>query len=284
MHWLEEELQNLAETARQSSAPSKTYLTAVRNLVHALAENDAVTAAFACHDGLAFEVAGRTPDFEALSAMAQLSAVTAKETALTLSLGRPQQLVLIGVDHKLALFLAGPLAVGVLARSNVNLGQALEKGPHPQKEEGAPMARTLLSDLGGRPAVEAVVALFYAHVLGDQDLAPFFRGASMPRLQTLQTEFFCAVLDGKPWRGRDLKTVHAGLPITDWHFDRVALHLEAALREAGAPQPKIDEVIALVETVRPHIVNTLQPRHADAAGRGDDHERAQLPAPARRNS
>ena len=38
MHWLEEELQNLAETARQSSGPSKTYLAVVRNLVQALAE------------------------------------------------------------------------------------------------------------------------------------------------------------------------------------------------------------------------------------------------------
>ena len=106
----------------------------------------------------------------------------------------------------------------------------------------------------------------------------------MGRLQTLQAQFFCAVLDGKQWKGRDLKAVHAGMGIADWHFDRVVEHLEGSLREVGAPQPKIDEVIALVETVRPHIVNPKQPGHGDAAGRGDDHERPGHPAPARRGS
>ncbi len=124
------------------------------------------------------------------------------------------------------------------------------------------MSFTLLSELGGRDAIEAVVALFYERVLRDPEVAPFFRGVSMARLQQLQTEFFCSVLGGTPWKGRDLKAAHAGLRIHDHHFDRVATHLQAALEEGGVSGSHVRHILDLVGTLRPQIVTVQekQPR------------------------
>jgi hemoglobin len=123
------------------------------------------------------------------------------------------------------------------------------------------MHAILLSELGGRHGIEDVVALFYTRVLRDPELAPFFRGVSMARLQQLQTDFFCSVLGGTPWKGRDMKAAHVGLRIEDHHFDRVATHLQAALEEGGVSGPHIRYILDLVGTLRPQIV-TVQGNQA----------------------
>jgi predicted regulator of Ras-like GTPase activity (Roadblock/LC7/MglB family) len=57
--------------------------------------------------------------------MTQHWMVAGKEAALTLSLGKVRQMVIVGHEHKLALFVIGQLAVGILSPSAVVLGRAL---------------------------------------------------------------------------------------------------------------------------------------------------------------
>jgi predicted regulator of Ras-like GTPase activity (Roadblock/LC7/MglB family) len=90
-----------------------------------VARRQGVTACFVCHDGLLLETAGRAPDFDALSAMAQKWMTAGKEAALTLSLGKVRQMVIVGHEHKLALFVIGPLALGIWSPSTVSLGRTL---------------------------------------------------------------------------------------------------------------------------------------------------------------
>jgi hemoglobin len=116
------------------------------------------------------------------------------------------------------------------------------------------MPATILDEIGGRPAVEMVVADFYERVLGDPELKPFFRGVQMGRLQQLQTDFFCAVLGNEPWGGRDLATVHAGMHITEHQFNRVALHLQSSLQDAGVPAVLVEQIVSLVATLKGQIV------------------------------
>ena len=131
MHWLEsqvERLHALIETQRRAADAKEArhaFLAAVEEVASAVVRRAGVTACFVCHDGLLIETAGRAPDFEALSAMTQTWMVAGKEAALTLSLGRVRQMVIVGHEHKLALFVIGQLAVGILSPSAVVLGQAL---------------------------------------------------------------------------------------------------------------------------------------------------------------
>jgi len=120
MHWLEHKVDQLH---RLAAGPD--FLAAVQTVTAEVASRHGVTACFVCHDGLLIETAGRAPDFEALSAMTQSWMVAGKEAAMTLSLGRVQQMVIIGHEHKLALFVIGQLAVGILSPRSVNLAKTL---------------------------------------------------------------------------------------------------------------------------------------------------------------
>lgn len=114
---------------------------------------------------------------------------------------------------------------------------------------------TLLERLGGREAVEMVVAGFYEKVMADPLLKGYFRGVQMSRLYKNQADFFCAAL-GQPdaYHGRDMRTLHAGMDIGDEEFDAVATHLAATLDEAGVSPPDVDEVISLIAPLRRDIV------------------------------
>lgn len=130
MHWLKSQLERLHELAEQErpgdpKVVRRDFLAAVAEVAAAVARRQGVTACFVCHDGLLLETAGRAPDFEALSAMAQQWMVAGKEAALTLSLGKVRQMVIVGHEHKLALFTIGQLAVGILSPSQTVLASAL---------------------------------------------------------------------------------------------------------------------------------------------------------------
>lgn len=130
MHWLESQVERLSllADAQQRAADKearRAFVAAVEEVAAEVARHDGVTACFVCHDGLLIETAGRAPDFEALSAMAQQWLVAGKEAALTLALGKVRQMVIVGHEHKLALFVIGQLAVGILSPSTVLLGRAL---------------------------------------------------------------------------------------------------------------------------------------------------------------
>lgn len=258
-HWLNGEIERLNQLGISAGAGGDDgpFLDHFKETIRRIAVSEVVTAAFGTHDGLVFAINGEVPDPDALGAVAQTSIAAAKATAGTADLGRPLQMVIIGKEHKLALFPVGHMgrmALGILAKSSSNLARALSTSPDPGAN--APMHPTILEAIGGREAVELVVADFYQRILKDRELAPFFRGVSMNRLQKVQTDFFVAALSGQRWRGRDLKTVHAGMALNDRHFDLTAGHLTDALKAAGVPLPRVGEILALVSTLRSQIVTT----------------------------
>jgi predicted regulator of Ras-like GTPase activity (Roadblock/LC7/MglB family) len=133
MHWLANEVERLVTLSEQLMRPSRgekaraQFLGAVRGIVSEVAKHQGVTACFACHDGLVLAGSGRGVDFEALSAMAQACLTAGKDAASTLSLGRVQQFVLVGDEHKLALLAVGQLSIGILSPREVELGVALAR-------------------------------------------------------------------------------------------------------------------------------------------------------------
>jgi predicted regulator of Ras-like GTPase activity (Roadblock/LC7/MglB family) len=147
MHWLASEVERLlalSETLMQPAGGSRVvresgvnrlpeksraqFLGAVRGMVQEVARHPGVTACFACHDGLVLAGSGKGVDFEALSAMAQACLTVSKDAASALSLGRVQQFVLVGNEHKLALLAVGQLSIGILSPRDVELGVALSRG------------------------------------------------------------------------------------------------------------------------------------------------------------
>lgn len=122
-------------------------------------------------------------------------------------------------------------------------------GPSAQQEA------TIFDAVGGAPAVEAVVDLFYDRVLGDPALAGYFEGRDMDRLKRHQRLFVGQALgSGEPYPGRTMQRAHSGLGVTGEAFDRVVGHLAVALAEAGVDGATIGAIAEALVPLKPDIV------------------------------
>lgn len=115
---------------------------------------------------------------------------------------------------------------------------------------------SIYDNIGGAAAVSAAVDDFYARVLADPALAPFFSGTDMQRLKAHQRSFIAAALGGpEVFAGRDMTTAHAGLGITEAHFDSVVAHLVDTLASLGVAADTITAIGSALTPLRADIVS-----------------------------
>lgn len=120
------------------------------------------------------------------------------------------------------------------------------------------MTDTLYDRLGGLDAVDAAVDVFYRKVLSDSSISHFFDTTDMDD-QRIKQKAFLAMAFGGPdnYTGKELREAHAPMVekgLDDGHFDSVAGHLDATLREMGVDDGLIGEVMALVGGTRDDIL------------------------------
>ena len=117
---------------------------------------------------------------------------------------------------------------------------------------------TLYDRIGGAPAVKAAVDIFYARVLADPALAPFFARIDMAGQAAKQRAFLIMAFGGpNTYTGADMRRGHAHLVargLDDGHFDAVVLHLAATLAELGVGEAEIAEVAAIADSVRDDVL------------------------------
>lgn len=107
------------------------------------------------------------------------------------------------------------------------------------------MSESLYERLGGDAGTKALVVKFYARVMGDSRLSPFFANTSMEKLIEMQREFFGAALGGpENYSGAKLTRAHAGRGIGAEHFNWFIQHLLETLEESGVPEEDVQAVVA----------------------------------------
>lgn len=118
--------------------------------------------------------------------------------------------------------------------------------------------KSLYQRLGGYDALAAVVDDFIKRLATDKDLSRFFVGASLDsqkRIRQLVLDQLCAATGGPClYIGRDMKTVHHGLKITEKDWDTAAKHLVATLDKFKVPDKEKQEVVAAVSELKKDIV------------------------------
>ena len=117
---------------------------------------------------------------------------------------------------------------------------------------------TLYERLGGAPALDAAVGLFYGKVLADPRISRFFESVDMKR-QANKQKAFLAMVTGGPTRytGKHMREGHAHLVaqgLDDSHVDAVIEDLAATLRELGVGEADIADVGALANSVRDDVL------------------------------
>ncbi len=121
------------------------------------------------------------------------------------------------------------------------------------------MAESLFEQLGGFPAVDAAVDIFYRRVLKDPSVAHFFDDTDMDAQREKQKAFLSMVFGGpNEYTGKDLRNAHAKLlekGLDDSHFDAVAEHLQATLQRLDVPEELIAQVMAIAGSTRGDVLN-----------------------------
>lgn len=120
---------------------------------------------------------------------------------------------------------------------------------------GAPVSH--YDRLGGAATITEAVDRFYARVLDDAELAPYFAETDLAAVRRHQVLLLSQVLGGPTaYDGRELVDAHRGLGITDAHYDKVVAHLVGVLTELGANAEAIAAAGSVVAAVRPDIVES----------------------------
>ena len=118
---------------------------------------------------------------------------------------------------------------------------------------------TLYESLGGAPAVEAAVDIFYRKVLSDDRVARFFEDVDMDRQAAKQKAFLTMVFGGPAnYSGLDMRKGHQHLVkmgLDDSHVDVVIELLGETLTELGVPDDKIAQVAAIANSVRDDVLD-----------------------------
>jgi hemoglobin len=118
--------------------------------------------------------------------------------------------------------------------------------------------KTLYARLGGYDAIAAVVDDFIMRLATDKRFEKFFTGFSNDSKKKLRQHIldqFCVAAGGPcVYMGRDMKTSHGGLGITEADWDVAAKHLVASLDKYKVPEAEKNELLAFVVAQKKDIV------------------------------
>jgi hemoglobin len=119
----------------------------------------------------------------------------------------------------------------------------------------ASAATTLHERLGGQEAVVRIVDELIETYRDDPQAAHLFAKVNFKRLKQKLSEQICALAGGPCiFDGDDMKTTHAGLPITEADFYRLVERLVAVLDRHGVAAREKNELLALLAPMKRDVV------------------------------
>ncbi len=141
--------------------------------------------------------------------------------------------------------------VGIIATTKKDIVEA----------PAAPDPTTLWARLGGEPAVKLVVHDFVIKAAKDPKV-DFTRGGKyaldapgVAKLEELIVQFVSSATGGPlKYTGRDMKTSHEGMKITDEQFGAIAGDLIEVLKAYNVPEKEINELVGIIATTKKDIV------------------------------
>lgn len=123
-------------------------------------------------------------------------------------------------------------------------------------ERAKPATTSLYDRLGGMQAITAVVDDFVGNVATDTRINARFANANIPRLKTRLVEQICAGAGGPcTYSGRDMKSAHAGMNITNDEFDALVDDLVKSLNKFKVPAREQKELLGILGPMRSDIVS-----------------------------
>ncbi|MGQ0810644.1 MAG: group I truncated hemoglobin [Nitrospiraceae bacterium] len=120
---------------------------------------------------------------------------------------------------------------------------------------GATPGKSLYTRLGEKPAITAVVDQFVSNVAADSRINGRFATTDIPALKKHLVDQVCMASGGPcTYTGRDMKTTHAGMRITNADFNALVEDLVASLDKFKVPEQEKKELLNLLGPMRKDIV------------------------------
>ena len=118
--------------------------------------------------------------------------------------------------------------------------------------------KTLYERLGGYDAICAVVNDLLPRLMSDSQLGRFWKNRGedgINRERQLLIDYLCSSAGGPLlYTGRDNKTSHKGMGISEDDWDRFVSHVNATLDKFNLPAQERGDVIGFIESTRSDIV------------------------------
>ena len=122
-------------------------------------------------------------------------------------------------------------------------------------EQMAMKEKSLYDRLGGKPAITAVVDDFTARVAADRRINRFFANTDVPAFKAKLVDQICEASGGPcKYTGKDMKTTHAGMGVTDDDFNALVGDLVATLDKFKVPEKEKGELLGVLGPMKKDIV------------------------------
>jgi hemoglobin len=119
------------------------------------------------------------------------------------------------------------------------------------------MNASLYDRLGGAERIAAIVDDFVDRHAVNPLIAPRFRGKDLPKAKALGTQFFCMGAGGpQRYEGRDMRSAHAGMNISEQELVAAIDDIVAALRAQGVGPAEVGEVVGLLYSLKDEVLHT----------------------------
>jgi hemoglobin len=128
----------------------------------------------------------------------------------------------------------------------------------PAQTAAAPMEKSLYQRLGGYDALAAVTDEFINHLATDPQLGRFFQGLnndSKIRVRQHVIDFLCVATGGPcKYTGRDMRTAHTGLNISEADWNKSVEYLVETLDKFKVPEKEKSQVLGAISGLKADIV------------------------------
>ena len=128
----------------------------------------------------------------------------------------------------------------------------------PAQAQSSSAAPSLYKRLGGYDAIAVVTDDFLGRLAADKQMSRFFVGGSADSLRKLRqhvVDQLCEASGGPCYYfGRSMKTVHAGLGITESDWQITVKHLTATMDKFKVPDKERNEILTLFASLKSDIV------------------------------
>jgi hemoglobin len=123
---------------------------------------------------------------------------------------------------------------------------------------GAPAAPSLYRRLGGREGIATVVGDFTATMAADARVNERFKGMKPPEVERFKSNLadqICEAAGGPcSYLGKDMKTAHAGMKITEAEWNATVENLVKALDKNNVPAQTKQELLGKLGPMKGDIV------------------------------